>query len=269
MPALAVQDGAVPVLEFDKMVVEDLAIVFSFPHFASSHSLGLYGVTVHGPVDDVQVVDMLFRDMVAAEPDKIVPVAHLVFHFRLSGLSWVHPYAVVIPPGLRPDDLPDGAIMYPFDQFPVRVLVAALQADDYVQFFLFGYLCSGQYALYTGRIGGDGFFHEDLLALVDRLFEMDGAESRRCREDHHIGLGHGFLIRVEAGEFIFFFHLEPAFFIFQRIQDILVAAVEAVPEGIRHGYELHVLAGAQGLDSGARPTAATSDEGNLNDGICA
>ena len=35
------------------------------------------------PVADVEVVDVLLDDVVAAEPGEVVPVADLVLHFRL------------------------------------------------------------------------------------------------------------------------------------------------------------------------------------------
>ena len=43
--------------------------------------LALTGIAALEPVDDVEVVDVLLDDVIAAEPGEVVPVAHLVFHF--------------------------------------------------------------------------------------------------------------------------------------------------------------------------------------------
>src|SRR5690349_9652271 len=47
---------------------------------AAAHAVGADGVGVHGPVDDVDVMDMLFDDVIAGEPGEIEPVAQLPFH---------------------------------------------------------------------------------------------------------------------------------------------------------------------------------------------
>ena len=107
MTALAVENGSVGVFELHKMVVEDLTVILSLPDFTAAHALGLDGVSAFEPVDDVDVVDVLFGDVVTAKPDEIVPVAHLVFHFGLFGFTLVDPYAVVVPPGLGGGDVSD------------------------------------------------------------------------------------------------------------------------------------------------------------------
>ena len=48
---------------------------------AAAHAVGLDRMIVLDPVADVEVVDVLLADVVAAEPDEVIPVAHLVFHF--------------------------------------------------------------------------------------------------------------------------------------------------------------------------------------------
>ena len=48
-------------------------------------------MALHDPVGHVQIVNVLLDDVIAAEPDKVVPVAHLVFHFGLIRLSRAHP----------------------------------------------------------------------------------------------------------------------------------------------------------------------------------
>src|SRR5260221_4976547 len=66
MPALAVENSAVGIVELYAMMVKDLTIFFSFSYFTAAHALRRDGISVQGPVDDVQVMDMLFEDVVAA-----------------------------------------------------------------------------------------------------------------------------------------------------------------------------------------------------------
>jgi len=94
-------------MKFYKVIVEDFAIVFSFPHLSSAHALCFYRVGTFEPVDDIDIVNVLFGDMISAKPYEILPVAHLVFHFCLVGFACANPHAIVIPPGLGGSDIAD------------------------------------------------------------------------------------------------------------------------------------------------------------------
>src|SRR5690606_30392431 len=98
MTALAVQEGAVRVFKFYKMVVKYFAIILSFSHFSSAHALRFYRVSSFKPINYINVMNMLFQNMIATEPGEVIPVAHLIFHFCLTGLSFIHPNTIIIPP---------------------------------------------------------------------------------------------------------------------------------------------------------------------------
>ena len=89
------------------MVVENFAMFLAFSNLSATHALRFYRIGSLEPVDHIYVVDMLLGDMVAAEPVKIVPVAHLVFHFGLVGLAWTNPNPIIVPPGLCRSDVSD------------------------------------------------------------------------------------------------------------------------------------------------------------------
>src|SRR3712207_1004972 len=82
--ALAVEDRAVGIFKFYIMMVKDFTIIFSFAHLAAAHALGPYGVASFKPVHHINVVNVLFVDMIAAQPVEVIPVAHLVLHFGRS-----------------------------------------------------------------------------------------------------------------------------------------------------------------------------------------
>ena len=91
MSAHAEHLDAVGVGELDRMVVIDLAILFAGAHLSSAHTFGLFWRATHQPVDDVDVVNVLFDDMVTAQPVEVIPVTHLVRQFGLAFLTIAYP----------------------------------------------------------------------------------------------------------------------------------------------------------------------------------
>src|SRR5215213_9945959 len=133
MPALTIQYRAIGIMILNIMVVEDLPMVFSFTYLASAHSLRFNRVRPFKPVDHIKIVNMLFCDVIATKPNKIIPVTHLVFHLRLSFLAFTNPYTIVVPPGLRRSNVSN--LVFQFIQFTIRILVMTLQTYDHVPFF--------------------------------------------------------------------------------------------------------------------------------------
>ena len=79
LPALAEHLGAIGIGVFDRMVVEDVAVFLAGANLAAAHALGFDGVAVLDPIANVEVVDVLLADVVAAEPGEEIPIADLVF----------------------------------------------------------------------------------------------------------------------------------------------------------------------------------------------
>src|SRR5690606_15846374 len=129
--ALAVHDGAVGVVVFNVMMVEDLTKFFSCSYLTSAHAHSFHGVCTLEPVHDIDIVDMLFDDMIAAEPRAILRLPHLVFHLGVAGPASVHPHTITVPVNLRGSDVAHHSTRYPLQQFPVRTLVVALQPDHH------------------------------------------------------------------------------------------------------------------------------------------
>src|SRR5436305_1011261 len=81
MATEAEEPRAIRILEFHSVMIEDFAVVQTLADFATAHALSADGVALFDPVNDIQIVDVLLDDMVAANPGEVIPVAHLVFHF--------------------------------------------------------------------------------------------------------------------------------------------------------------------------------------------
>ena len=138
---------AVRVFEFDGVMVEDFAVVRAFAGFGAV-AAGADRVTAFEPVDDVEIVDVLFDDVVAADPDEVIPVAHLVFHFgQLASCllfqfsAGVAPGCVAVPIRTHRNDVADCAVLEFFDGVDVAGLVMALEADTDLQIFRFRFCC--------------------------------------------------------------------------------------------------------------------------------
>ncbi len=97
MTTLALDERPVGILVFDRVMIEDLSRIRPGPDLATALSLRPNRVSFLHPVRDVEVVDVLLDDVVAAQPVEVVPVAHLVLHFGLSRLPLSHPHALAVP----------------------------------------------------------------------------------------------------------------------------------------------------------------------------
>src|SRR5688572_12918332 len=79
--ALAVHHYAVGITVFYIVMVKDLAGIFAGTYRAAAHTYCAGRRCAFEPVAYVNVVNVLLYDMIAAQPVKVIPVAHLVFHF--------------------------------------------------------------------------------------------------------------------------------------------------------------------------------------------
>src|SRR6266566_8999622 len=73
MAAIAEAARAIRVFKLDGVMIEDFAIVGSFAHLDAAHALSANGMALLDPVDHVQIVNVLLDDVVATEPDKVIP----------------------------------------------------------------------------------------------------------------------------------------------------------------------------------------------------
>src|SRR5689334_21648565 len=96
---------------FDIVMIINLAMVLSFIYLSATHPLCFYRVAAFEPVDHIHVMNMLFNDMLTTEPDEIIPVAHLVFHFCLIVFSLFYPHPIIVPPCLCRSNITDQILL--------------------------------------------------------------------------------------------------------------------------------------------------------------
>src|SRR5207248_774632 len=100
LPAHALDDGAVGVFEFDGFVVVDVAVDFARAGLPAADPVSADRRAVERPVHDVDVVDVLLKDLVAAKPGEIVPVADLPLQIGPPLLTRLEPGAELVPVAL-------------------------------------------------------------------------------------------------------------------------------------------------------------------------
>ena len=213
---------------------------------------------------------LLLANVVAANPGEVVPVAHLVFHFgelaAVLGFQFgarMHPRRLAVPVGAQRDDVADRAVVQALDGFDVAGLMMALEPDPDLEAFLFRLLGGGEHFADTGRIGGDGFFREDVFARFDRGLDLHRAEAGRRGEDDDIGDFDGFFKSIEAEELALFRHVDAVGVLGFEIVE---RAGEAVFVDIGHSHEFDRadLVRAECLIRRAAAATAAADEGDFD-----
>ena len=145
-------------------------------------------------------MDVLLDDVVAAQPEEVVPVADLVLGVAPAGLALVGPDGALVPVDLAADDVADGTLVDPLQAFDVAGLVAALGAGDDRQSLLVRLFVGGQHLADAGAVDGDRLLGEELLARLDGGLDVLGPETWRRRQHHQVAAVDHLLIGVEADE---------------------------------------------------------------------
>ena len=110
------------------MVIVDFSVLFARTDLTTALPLSFRRRPSLQPVDDIQIVDVLFIYVIAAKPVEVVPIPHLVFHFGLTVLPRSDPGAVTVPVGSCGHDATDRSVLQALDGFNVDWFVMPLQA---------------------------------------------------------------------------------------------------------------------------------------------
>src|SRR5438067_1728175 len=153
MTAFAQQNRAIAVSELDHVMVKNLTEIL-LAESAAALALCRGRVIVLDPIDDVEIVNVLLDDVVAADPQKVIPVAHLVLHFGLPILTALEPRLAAVPISAGQDNVANGAVLKRLDSVHVGSLVPPLQADGNRQPFLLCFFVGGEKFANAGCIDG-------------------------------------------------------------------------------------------------------------------
>jgi hypothetical protein len=102
-------------------VIEDVAPFRTGADLSSAHPVREHRMRAHRPVDDVDVVHVLFDDVIAGEPGEVEPVAQLPLDVAPLGLTILLPEKSLVPCTSRRDDLADRPVLDPLERFQIPV----------------------------------------------------------------------------------------------------------------------------------------------------
>ena len=257
-------------LVVDREVIVALAAFGFVDHLAAAHAHGSNGMGADGPAGDVKVVHVLLDDVVAAEPDEMVPVAKLVLGVAPVRLPLVGPDRPLVPVDAARGDVSDGPLVNPLHARDVAGFMPALGAGNDGQLLLLGLLVGGQNLADAGGVDADGLLGEEVLAGLDGRLDVLGPEARRRGQHHQVAAIDHFLVGVEADEAALVGDVELLLGVF-GIADGLAAVLEVILEHVGQGMNLDVVRRACRLADvvgRARAPAAAADQAHL-DGVVA
>src|SRR5262249_13198331 len=146
------------------------------PRRAVTHAERLFRVSAVDPAHDVEVVDVLLDDVVAAQPGVAVPVVDLESDVAHAGLAVALPQDALVPVAAPGDDIADLAVVQPLDRLDIGELVAALRAGRDAQLLLQRVLVGFEHLADAGAVHADGLFGKDVLARRHRRLQVVGPE---------------------------------------------------------------------------------------------
>ena len=119
----------------------ETGIASAITQYTSTDAQGLGGMTLHRPVADVEIVNMLLDNVVAARPDEVIPVVKLEGQIAirdteetLQFVALPEPEVVrLIPVAAQGGNIADFPAMHVFHCFEVSELMAALRSSRDVE----------------------------------------------------------------------------------------------------------------------------------------
>src|SRR5207245_2681564 len=121
----------------------------------------------HDPVGDVNVVNVLFANMIAAKPNVMIPVANLPLQIDAALIATVPNPTADHPGNAYLKNIPIGAVWNPFNRFDVAATMATLRARRHFEILLSGFIGRLIDEANPWAVHGYWFFHDHVLAGRD------------------------------------------------------------------------------------------------------
>ena len=237
----------------------------------------LYGhaVAAERPHQHVNIVDVLFDDVVARRPDEAPPVLDLVFEGFFRALRSPCPcsdVAAVVPVALSRNEVADFAVLHSLDELLILRRVATLVAANYAQTLLGGFFRELVHLQALLDIDRAGFFEERVFASRDDFRIVGSAEDGRSRLDYNVaGFCENAVYGVPADKLFDFVGIDDfagfgfaARHLYGVFEDFLNRIVGLLFEEVAERDKLNVLVARNHIASRTRAASAATDEGNLD-----
>ena len=119
MSTLTIQNCSIRIFILNNMMIKNFTIILPFSNLTTTCSTSLYRISVFSPVDNVNIVNVLLRNMIPTHPIEIIPVAQLIIHFSLTLFTRLNPNTIIIPPARCRYNITNLSVLNSLHQFPV------------------------------------------------------------------------------------------------------------------------------------------------------
>ncbi|OAV63632.1 hypothetical protein Barb6_03632 [Bacteroidales bacterium Barb6] len=205
-------------------------------------------------------MDSLIKQMVAAQPFDVKPVADVIFHIAPFGTFALVPPRPLIPMGGSRNNIAYQSVLHLYKGFPIVAAVTALVAGHNGETLARSHFGGSNDGTDTGRVNGTGLFHKDMLARFHSRLEVFGAEMGRRAEQDKVNLLHRQHLRIsiKAEEAVGIVH-----FVVELFAQHLPAGIHPVGEQINQRNNRHIVARFEELRRRTRPPVAATHECRL------
>ena len=162
-----------------------------------------YPITRH-PQEYVDIVYMLFYNMVTRQPFPVHPVTNHPFHIAPTLFTVSIPKHGLVPIDITTSDFTDITGLNQLVGFYIRTLVMTLSTCNDTQILGLCLLGSCHDGTITFCIDCNRFFQERVLTLLSCILKVKRTEYRRSSQNHHIYTRvDDLLVSIESDEAIF------------------------------------------------------------------
>src|SRR5690625_2085061 len=134
-----------------------------------------------------------------------------------------------------------------------------LEADHNIQSLLLGHLCSFHNAFHARNICCHGFLHKYMLSGIYSIFKMQGPETGRRCQNHHITGINNMLVTVKSGKPHLCRNIQSSRLSIPFVKTV-ITLLETIFTGICKGYNFYSLSLLEGWMRGSGPTATATHD---------
>jgi hypothetical protein len=260
LAAFAETAHAAGVGELDRMMIEDFADARGDADLAPAHADGLNRCLAGEPVANINPMHVLFDNVIATEPDEMIPVVDLVMHLAHAGTAGAAPDVADVKEGAGVTEIAEETVMNLSNGLEMIGGVAQVMPNGNAQPLSPGLLVGGFDLAIAGGIDRHRFFHKDVFAGFDRVFELLRTKARRGAEEDDMNIGlERLLVGVKTGKALVAGHIDLAG---ESRVERFQAAVEVLRESVGHGHQFHVGVDGigEGVGGGAGAASTAADQ---------
>ncbi len=249
------------------MVVDVAVDLFPRTPRRATHRRYLHRVHTHHPIDDVDVVQVLFHNLVAADPDEGIPGA--VLEFRVAPLRVACALLNdrrAFPVRFGGKDFANRASTDLVDRLNVFLLVAPLCSRHDGEILPRGLAAGIHYPAATYGIHREGLLRKEMLARLDRSLKMQRTIAWGRTEHHDVDVGGKYaLVGLRAHEAMVRFYLDAVSQsgLLRALAHVAQRTFQAIFKHVAHRRDVDVLRAREQIHHGAGTATAAADKPRL------